>query len=79
MRYARKLKAEPEDAEFRRVYSTRTSVERVFSRLKSHRSLNNITHRGLRKVTVHVFTRLIVQVAWALAMPERPRNLVRAA
>lgn len=77
--HKRALKAEPEDAEFKRIYSTRTSVERVFSRLKSHRSLNNITHRGLRKVTVHVFMRLIVQVAQALAMPKSPRQLVRAA
>jgi hypothetical protein len=72
------LRREPETAEFVRVYNRRSAIERVFSRLKSHRRLNNVTVRGLRKVTNHVFVSLIVQVAWALVTPESPRQLVRA-
>ena len=36
------------------LYSQRQDFERVFSRLKGQRSLNNITVRGLSKVTLHV-------------------------
>ena len=42
------------------LYAQRQAVERVFSRLKGQRSLNNITVRGQRKVTVHCYLSLIV-------------------
>lgn len=45
------------------LYKQRTSVERAFSRLKGQRSLNNITTRGLRKVTVHCYLSLIAMQA----------------
>jgi transposase len=56
----------PETDEWRAIYSKRTSVERLFARLKGHRRLNNITVRGIRKVTVHCFISLIVVQAQAL-------------
>jgi len=56
----------PETEEWKRIYDRRTSIERIFSRLKGHRRLNNITVRRLRKVTVHCFLSLIVVQAQAL-------------
>ncbi len=37
----------------------RQAVERCFSRLKGQRSLNHITTRGLRKVTLHCYLSLL--------------------
>jgi transposase len=46
------------------LYAQRQAVERAFSRLKGLRSLNHITVRGLRKVTLHCYLSLIaMQVA----------------
>lgn len=56
----------PEDEEFREVYNRRSSIERLFGRLKGYRRLNNITVRRIRKVTVHCFISLIVVQAQAL-------------
>jgi transposase len=56
----------PETKEWRAIYNRRTSIERIFSRLKGHRRLNNITVRRIRKVTVHCFVSLIVVQAQAL-------------
>ena len=55
-----------ETKEWQNIYSRRTSVERLFSRLKGHRRLNNITVRRRHKVTVHCFLSLIVVQAQAL-------------
>ncbi|MCH8206979.1 MAG: transposase [Chloroflexi bacterium] len=44
----------------------RQSVERAFSRLKGQRSLNHITTRGWRKVTVHCYLSLIALQSHAL-------------
>ncbi len=55
-----------ETKEWQAIYNRRTSIERVFSRLKGHRRLNNITVRRIRKVTVHCFLSLIVVQAQAL-------------
>ncbi len=65
--------------EWRRVYGMRTGIERLFGRLKSHRRLDSVTVRGRYKVTVHSLLPMIVAQAWALAVPESPRQLVRAA
>ena len=65
-------------AEWNSIYRKRTSVERFFGRMKQFRWLNNITVRGLPKVTVHCTIPLIVAQAWALAMPESPRLAVAA-
>ncbi len=69
----------PMTPEQRRLYHQRVAVERWFGRAKSHRRLNSVTVRGLAKVTVHLFISFIVTAAWALAMPQSPRQLVRAA
>jgi RsiW-degrading membrane proteinase PrsW (M82 family) len=37
----------------------RQAVERAYSRLKGQRSLNSITTRGWRKITVHCYLSLI--------------------
>jgi len=56
----------PETKEWRAIYNRRSSIERVFGRLKGYRRLNNITVRRIRKVTVHCFLSLIVVQAQAL-------------
>ena len=45
--------------EWQALYRQRTSVERVFSRLKAQWSLNHITVRGLSKVTIHCYLSMI--------------------
>ncbi len=56
----------PETREWRSTYNKRVSVEHVFSRLKEHRRLNNITVRGKRKVTIHCYLSMMVVQAQAL-------------
>ncbi|MFC1990417.1 transposase [Chloroflexota bacterium] len=63
-----------ETPEWQLIYNQRTAVERVFSRMKSHRRLNNVTVRRRRKVSVHSLLPVIVTQAMALAFPEAPRN-----
>lgn len=65
-----------ETVEWQAIFNRRTAVERVFSRMKNHRRLNNITVRGKRRVTVHSLLPIIVTQAVALAFPETPRNCV---
>jgi transposase len=55
-----------ETKEWKEIYNRRTSIERLNSRLKGYRRLNNITVRRIRKVTVHCFISLIVVQAQAL-------------
>lgn len=55
-----------ETKEWQAIYSRRSSIERVFGRLKGYRRLNDITIRRIRKVTVHCFLSLIVVQAQAL-------------
>ncbi len=57
----------PETAMWQAIYNRRTSAERVFSRLKTHRKLNYIRVRGIRKVRIHCLLSLIVVQAQALA------------
>jgi len=64
---------EPETKEWRAIYKRRTSVERLFGRLKNHRRLNNITVRSSYKVMVHCLIPLIVTQAMAIAFPDKPR------
>ena len=73
----KKAVARGESEEFKRAYGTRTSVERLFGRLKGHRRLNNITVRRKRRVAVHCLVPLIVTQAQALVHPDRPRACVR--
>lgn len=65
-----------ETEEWKAIYNKRTSIERLFGRLKGHRRLNNITIRRIQKVTVHCLLPLIVTQAIALAFPSMPRNCI---
>jgi transposase len=55
-----------ETEEWKGIYNRRSSIERLNSRLKGYRRLNNITVRHIRKVIVHCFISLIVIQAQAL-------------
>jgi transposase len=55
-----------ETEEWKALYNRRTSIERLFGRLKCYRRLNNVTVRRRHKVTVHCFLSLIVVQAQAL-------------
>ncbi|MFC2058893.1 transposase [Chloroflexota bacterium] len=61
------IEAYPETPEWQLIYNRRTSVERVFSRLKGHRKLNYVRVRGIQKVTIHCLLSLIVIQSQALA------------
>ena len=65
-----------ETPEWKLIYDRRVAVERVFSRMKGHRRLNNITVRRRRKVSVHSLIPVIVTQATALAFPQTPRNCI---
>jgi hypothetical protein len=45
--------------EWKAIYSQRTAVERVFSRVKGQHPLNRVTTRRIRKVTAHCYLSLI--------------------
>ncbi len=66
-RLAAKLTATQNTSEWKALYKQRQAVERVNSRLKGQRSLNHITTRGLRKVTVHCYLSLIAMQVSAMA------------
>lgn len=66
-----------ETREWQLIFNRRTAVERVFSRMKNHRRLNDITVRHLHKVTLHSLLPVIVTQAAALAFPESPRRCAR--
>ena len=55
-----------ETKEWQALYNRRSSIERLFGRLKCYRRLNNVTVRRSHKVTVHCFLSLIVVQAQAL-------------
>ena len=57
--------------EWSALYSKRQSVERVFSRLKSHRALDSHCRRGLRRVRLHALVGLVTVQAAAVARAER--------
>ena len=48
------------------LYAKRTSIERVFSRLKDFRRLNHLTLKGLSKATVHCLVSVLTLLAHAL-------------
>jgi len=53
--------------EWNAVYSKRTSIERVNSKLKEHRRLNSHCHRGLAKVRLHCLMSVLSLLITALA------------
>lgn len=58
-------------SQWKRIYNQRTSVERVFGRLKGHRKLNMIRVRGLDKVTTHCLMSVLTMQAQAVATGSR--------
>lgn len=52
--------------EWKDVYDKRTSVERLFSRAKALRRLDNVRYRGIRKVTLHALLSTLSIVATAI-------------
>ncbi len=64
----RKLCSIPRDSEeWNGIYSKRTAVERVNSKLKEHRRLNTHCHRGLAKVRLHCLMSVLSLTISALA------------
>jgi len=58
----------PRDSdEWAEIYSTRSAIERVYSRLIDHRRLNSHCHRGLQKVRLHCLMSVLSLVMTALA------------
>ena len=52
--------------DWKAAYAHRVSVERLFARVKGHRSLGKHTRRGLAKVTLQCLSALVVTQAVAL-------------
>lgn len=64
----RKFCSIPRDSdEWNEIYSKRTAVERVNSKLKEHRRLNAHCHRGLSKVRLHCLMSVLSLAVTALA------------
>jgi IS5 family transposase len=76
----RKLCSIPRDSEeWNALYSKRTAVERVNSKLKEHRRLNSHCHRGLLKVRLHCLMSVLSLATTALAEADANQmNRVRA-
>ena len=73
-----------ESQKWTRLYRQRTAAERVNARLKEHLLLDDLTVRGMNKVTVHVSVALLVMLAGAQAMVaadkhDQARRIVRLA
>lgn len=69
--HKRAMKAYPESPEWQLIYNRRTSVERLFARLKAHRKLNSLRVRGINKVGVHCLLSVIALQAQVLATRRR--------
>jgi len=54
--------------EWKEVYKSRTSIERLFSRLKEKLSLDNVRSRGINKVRMHALISSITLIAATLAV-----------
>jgi len=64
----RKFCSIPRDSdEWTEIYSKRSAVERVFSKLKEHRRLNSHCHRGLEKVRLHCLMSVLSLAITALS------------
>ena len=64
---------------YQRLKRKRQSIERVFSRLKSHFNLDNLRGRGLAKVKPHALISLTSMLVYALTATKRGfEKLVRS-
>jgi hypothetical protein len=73
-----------ESRKWTRLYRKRTAAERLNGRLKDHLLLDDLTVRGMNKVTVHVNLALLVMLAGVQAMvaadkADQARRIVRLA
>ena len=68
-----------DSAEWKRLYSKRVSVERLFSRMKECRRLTKLRHRGLDKVSLHVYLSTLTIVASAVSAIYSEQPLRRVA
>jgi IS5 family transposase len=70
----RKTQADEPSPEWQAIYSQRTSIERVFSRLKEELALKDIRVRSQWRVTVHIAISLLSMMAVALEAVESNRS-----
>ena len=62
------LPASSDQPKLEKLYNLRTSVERVFSRLKGYLGANALKVRGIKKVTAHLTLCCILLLAGTLAL-----------
>ena len=65
--------------EWEKLYDQRTSVERVFSRLKEHLGANSLRTRGIKKVTSHLLLCCIALFAGTIAVNRQAKKKQTAA
>lgn len=70
-----RLEADRESKWFKRIYSKRSSVERVFGRLKENRRLDTHRMRNLKKVETHALLSVITLQSLAVVQLESGSNL----
>lgn len=68
-----------DSAEWKRLYSKRVSVERLFSRMKECRRLTKLRHRGIEKVTLHVYLSTLTIAASAVSAMNSEKPLRKVA
>lgn len=62
--------------DWQEIYNHRTSVERIFGRLKAFFRLDHIRVRGRQKVKLHVIMSVLALQSRAVAFPNHPRQCV---
>ena len=67
------------DAEWKAIYKTRASIERLNGRLKGFYGLNSVRVRGRHKVKLHAMLSIIVLQVHAVAFPNQPRHSLQVA
>ncbi len=60
--------------EWEKLYDQRTSVERVFSRLKEHLGANSVRTQGIKKATAHLLLCCIALLAGTLAVTRQVKR-----
>lgn len=55
-------------ASWQKLYNTRTSIERMFSRMKDHLNLDNIRSKGILKAKAYALLNCIALVAGTIAV-----------
>ena len=68
-----------DSAQWTTLYNKRTSVERLFGRMKEFRRLGSVHHRGLAKITLHVYLSTSTVVASAVSALYSEQSLRKVA